>query len=100
VLGLPGNPASAAVAFHLLGRPLLGAPEDWWRRAPLTVATATRPGRAELLRCREGPDGLTPMAHQGPHAITSLAGATALAWLPEDGGRVAAGEPVAYSRLA
>ena len=25
VLGLPGNPASAAVAFHLLGRPLLGA---------------------------------------------------------------------------
>jgi molybdopterin molybdotransferase len=100
VLGLPGNPASAAVAFHVLGRPLLGAPEDWWRRAPLTVAAATRPGRAELLRCREGPDGLTPMAHQGPHAITSLAGARALAWLPEEGDGVRAGEPVAFSRLA
>ena len=100
VLGLPGNPASAAVAFHVLGRPLLGAPEDWWRRAPLAVPAATRPGRAELLRCREGPDGLTPMAHQGPHAITSLAGATALAWLPEEGDGVAAGEPVAFSRLA
>jgi molybdopterin molybdotransferase len=99
VLGLPGNPASAAVAFHLLGRPLLRAADDWWRVAPLTVPAATREGRAALLRCIEGPAGLTPMAHQGAHAITSLTGATALAWLPARGTWVAAGEPVPFSRL-
>ena len=100
VLGLPGNPASAAVAFHLLGRPLLGAPEDWWRRGVIATAYRTRPGRAELVRCTEGPAGLSPLAHQGPHSITSLAGAQALAWLPEEGNGVAAGEEVPMSLLA
>lgn len=99
VLGLPGNPASAAVAFHLLGRPLLGAEERWWRRGRLTHAVETRPGRAELLRCVEGPDGLTPHPDQGPHAVTSLAGATALAWVGEDEDG-SAGSVVAFSRLA
>lgn len=99
VLGLPGNPVSAAVAFHLLGRPLLGHGDDWWRRAPLTAAVETRPGRAELLRCVEGPDGLSPKPDQAPHAVTSLAGATALAWLGEDEDG-AAGSVVRFSRLA
>lgn len=99
VLGLPGNPASAAVAFHLLGRPLLGGHDDWWRRGVLTTAYATREGRAELVRCAEGPGGLVAMSHQGPHAITSLAGARVLAWLPEEGTGVAAGEEVPVSRF-
>ena len=98
VLGLPGNPAAAAVAFHLLGRPLLGRGEGWWRRAPLAVAIASRPGRAELVRCVEGPDGLTPLADQGSHSVASLAGATALAWLREDDDG-AAGTRVAFSLL-
>lgn len=99
VLGLPGNPASAAVAFHLLGRPLLGVAGDWWRRGALTAAVETRPGRAELVRCAEAPEGLTPHPDQGPHAVTSLAGASALAWVgeDEDGG---AGSVVPFSRLA
>lgn len=100
VLGLPGNPVAAAVALHVLGRPVLRAPEDWWRRAPVSVDVATRPGRADLLRCVEGPDGLSPTPDQTSHAVTSLAGATALAWLPEEGDRVAAGTPVPFSRLA
>ena len=99
VLGLPGNPAAAAIAFHLLGRPLLGADDEWWRSGPLAVAIASRPGRAELVRCVEGPDGLTPLAAQGSHAVTSLAGATALAWLREDDDG-AAGSRVAFSRLS
>ena len=99
VLGLPGNPAAAAVAFHLLGRPLLGRDDEWWRSAPLAVAIASRPGRAELVRCVEGPDGLTPLDAQGSHAVTSLAGATALAWLREDDDG-AAGSRVAFSRLS
>ncbi len=99
VLGLPGNPASAAVAFHVLGRPLLGAVEDWSLRAPLAAAVTGRPGRAQLIRCVEGPEGLTPLPDQGSHAVTSLAGATALAWLGEDDDG-AVGARVAFSRLA
>jgi molybdopterin molybdotransferase len=98
VLGLPGNVAAGAVAFHLMGRPLLGATEDWWRHAPLTAAVRMRPGRAALLRCVEGPDGLTPMPDQGSHAVTSLAGATALAWVGEDDDGVQ-GSIVPFSRL-
>ena len=99
VLGLPGNFASGAVAFHLMGRPLLGATEDWWRRAPLTAGVRMRPGRAALLRCVEGPDGLTPRPDQGSHAVTSLAGATALAWVGEDDDG-AQGSIVPFSRLS
>jgi molybdopterin molybdotransferase len=99
VLGLPGNPVAAAVALHVLGRPALGAPEDWWRRAPLTVDVPTRRGRAELVRCVEGPEGLTPTADQTSHAVTSLAGATALAWIAEDVDGVEAGRPIPFSRM-
>ena len=97
VLGLSGNPASAAVALHLLGRPLVGGPDDWWRHAPLAAAVAGHPDRAELVRCAERPEGLVPMAHQGAHAITSLTGATALALVPPGGAE--AGAPVAFSRM-
>ena len=96
VLGLPGNPASAAVAAHVLGGPLLGAPPRW-RRAPLAEDAPGHPRRPVLLRCAEGPAGLTPRPHQGAHAITSLAGADAVAVVPPGGAR--AGETVAVSAL-
>jgi molybdopterin molybdotransferase len=98
VLGLSGNPASAAVAVHLLGRPLVGAPEDWWRRGPISVAVAGHPDRVELVRCSERRGALVPARHQGSHAVTSLTGSDALAIVPAGG--VAAGEVVAYSRMA
>ena len=98
VLGLSGNPASAAVAVHLLGRPLIGAPEDWWRRGPISVAVAGHPERVELVRCSERRGALVPARHQGAHAVTSLTGTDALAMVPPGG--VAAGEVVAYSRMA
>jgi molybdopterin molybdotransferase len=96
VLGLPGNPASAAIAAHLLGRPLLGAPLGW-RRAPLTRDAGGHPSRPSLLRCAEGPEGIAPLPHQGAHAITSLAGADVVAVVPAGGAR--AGAPVAVSPL-
>lgn len=98
VLGLSGNPASAAVAVHLLGRPLIGAPEDWWRRGPISIAVAGHPARVELVRCSERRGALVPARHQGAHAVTSLTGTDALAMVPPGG--VAAGEVVAYSRMA
>ena len=88
VLGLSGNPASAAVALHLLGRPLLGRPRATGgagRRSP--SRSRDTPGRAELVRCVESAEGLMPMPDQGAHAITSLTGATALAMVPPGRGR-------------
>jgi molybdopterin molybdotransferase len=99
VLGLPGNPVSAAVCFHLFGRPLLGRNETWELRAPLAAAYRRRPGRDEFLRCRETAGGLVPLPNQDSHAISSLAGATVLAWAPADRGELAAGEELPVSRL-
>ena len=99
VLGLPGNPVSAAVGFHLFGREILGRREDWRRRAPLARDVPTRTDRADLPRCRLTPDGLEPMPKQGSHAITSLCGADAIAWIPAREGGLRAGDEVAFSPL-
>jgi molybdopterin molybdotransferase len=100
VLGLPGNPVSAAVGFHVVGRELLGRRETWARRAPLARDVRREPDRVDLPRCALGPDGrLAPMPHQGSHAITSLAGADAIAWIPAGEGGLRAGDQVAYAPL-
>ena len=100
VLGLPGNPVSAAVGFHLVGRELLGHREEWRRRAPLARDVPSHGDRADLPRCVIGRDGrLAPMPLQGSHAITSLCGADALAWIPARAGGLREGEPVAYAPL-
>ncbi len=99
VLGLPGNPVSAAVGFHLLGRELLGRREDWRRRAPLARDAPSWADRADLPRCRLRDGALEPMAHQGSHAITSLCGADAIAWIPARAGGLRAGDEVAYTPL-
>ena len=52
VLGLPGNPVSAAVGFHLVGRELLGHREELApaRRPGPRRAEPRRPGRPAALR--------------------------------------------------
>ncbi len=99
VLGLPGNPVSAAVGFHLFGRELLGRSEDWRRRMPVARDVPTWADRDDLPRCRITAGGLDPMPHQGSHAVTSLCGADAIAWVPAQEGGLRAGEAVAYSPL-
>jgi molybdopterin molybdotransferase len=98
-LGLPGNAVSAAVAVHVVGRPLLGLAEPWVRRAPLAAPVQTRAGRAEFLRCAWTAGGLLPHPDQDSHAVTGLAPAEALAWIPEEAERVETGETVAWSPL-
>jgi len=83
VLALPGNPGSAAVAFHVLGRVLLGHRETWGLRARLDGALETRPDHVTLVRCARRADALVPLANQRSHAVTSLAAADALAWIDE-----------------
>jgi molybdopterin molybdotransferase len=95
-LALPGNPASAAIAFHLFGRVLLGRGSGWRHRAPLSIPWEGRPGTVEVLRCGVRNGTLHPLASQAPHAVTTIAFAEALALVE---GTVAAGTPVPFTPL-
>jgi molybdopterin molybdotransferase len=99
VLGLPGNPVSAAVCFHAFGRPLLGRADSWERRMPMAARYAKSTPRTELVRCVEEGGALHPLPRQGSHALTSLAGATHLAVVDAERREVAAGEAVRTCRL-
>lgn len=99
VLALPGNPAAAVVAFHLLGRALLGAREDWTRRAVLAAPCGRHPRATTFVRCAEGPEGLRPLALQGSAQLGSLAGARAVAWIDPGDAVVDAGSSVSVSTL-
>ncbi|MFN8123260.1 MAG: molybdopterin molybdotransferase MoeA [Thermoleophilia bacterium] len=94
LLGLPGNPASAAIALHLFGRVLLGHPDDWPLRAPLAADWTARPGMVQVLRCTLRDGALHPLRAQEAHAVTSMALAAALALVE---GETAAGTPVPWS---
>ncbi len=99
VLALPGNPVAASLSFHVFGRPLLGHTDAWLETAPLAEPVRNRPGRVLLLRCRASAAGLVPMERQGSGALSSMAGAAALAWIPADAERLPAGAPVRVARL-
>jgi len=103
VFGLPGNPVSAMVTFHLFARPALArmlgtSPSE--RRAVATIDVDYRkpPGRAHVVRCTLEPrdDGwhVSPTKAQGSHVLTSMLGVGALAYLEVDRGDVSAGEKV------
>jgi len=93
-LGLPGNAVSAAVALHLLGRPLLGR-EAAWGRAPLALDPGRSRGPA-VVGCAEEDGRLVPLPDRRSHAVTALVGATALALLPASG----PGSDVPFVRLS
>ncbi len=104
LLGLPGNPVSAAVTFELFGRPairrMLGAAQV--ERPVVDVVLAgesiERADRRQFVRARLTSEQGTLTAHptgaQGSHIISSLRGATALLVIFEGTGYVHAGEHV------
>jgi molybdopterin molybdotransferase len=103
VFGLPGNPVSAMVTFHLFARPaiarMLGTtPAERRAVAQLDAGYAKRPGRAHVVRCtleaRDDGWHVRPTKDQGSHVLTSMLGAEAFAYLDIDRGDVAAGEQV------
>ncbi len=98
VLALPGNPAAAVVCFHLLGRALLGAGD--WAEGRLAVPVTPHRRATSFVRCVAGPEGLVPLARQGSHQVTSLAGARALAWIAPGEAPLPAGAPVPVSGMA
>lgn len=103
-LGLPGNPVSAFVTFHLFVRPvirtLLGDACPWpaLRRATLATPFAHTMGRTELLRAKVEGSGDDERVHvlprQGSGALASLGGAEVLAVIPAQVARLEVGEKV------
>ncbi|MGN6201269.1 MAG: molybdopterin molybdotransferase MoeA [Solirubrobacterales bacterium] len=109
VFGLPGNPVSAMVTFHLFAKPALRALagldlNSARTRATLAAAYRKKPGKAHYLRCRlELTDGgwcahLTRET-QGSHVLTSMLAADALALIPADREEIPAGEQVEVELL-
>lgn len=101
VVGLPGNPISAMVGFELFVRPglrkALGDPHPFRPtvQAELAEDRKRKPGRPELCRVQLTQDGPRQVAtvapRQGSAAMSSMAGADALAIFPPDLAEVPAG---------
>ena len=115
VVGLPGNPVSAAVCFEVYVRPLvaamLGRPVGLRSAPPATEpAVLAEPiPKAEGLHtfarvtARRDADGrlrLRPAGAQGSHVARSLADADGLAHLPAPWAEAPAGAEVAFERWA
>ena len=110
VFGLPGNPVSAVVTFHLFVKPALlaqqGAPfaPGPVRAAALAEAVPRNPGRDEAVRVRldttaDGRLTATPTGPQGSHVLTSLLRADGLALVTAGEGDVPAGTTVPVELL-
>ena len=109
VFGLPGNPVSAMVTFHLFAKPALRAltgldPDAARTLATLATTYRKRPGKAHYLRCRLQLTDQGWLAHltrerQGSHVLTSMLASNALAVIPADREEIAAGEPVEVELL-
>jgi molybdopterin molybdotransferase len=108
VFGLPGNPVSAMVGFHLFVRAALAAiqgADPSARRAVATLdeAIPRHPGREQAVRVRLESSGdgwrARPTGPQGSHMLTSMLGATALARIAAGEGEVPAGARVEVELL-
>jgi molybdopterin molybdotransferase len=102
--GLPGNPVSAVMTFHLFVLPAIDAMTGRAGRVRRRITAILdedypkRPGRAHVVRCRFElrDDGwhARPTKDQGSHVLTSMLGADGLAVIGADHGTVAAGARV------
>ena len=101
--GLPGNPVSAMVTFHLFVRPALRAlagadPGETRATAVLDAPVKRNPRRDQVLRCRLSArdDGwhVEPTKAQESHVLTSMLDAGAFALVVAGEGEVAVGERV------
>lgn len=103
--GLPGNPVSAAVTFHLLVRPALARLAGETLPAPVTLqATAMMafkksPGRMDFQRGivstqPDGSLGVVAAGAQSSGVFSAMATANCLLHLEQDRGNVAEGESV------
>jgi molybdopterin molybdotransferase len=108
VFGLPGNPVSAMVTFHLFARPALralagGDAGDTRASAILDRQLSRNAARDEVVRCRlrAEDDGwhVSPTKDQSSHILTSMLGAEAFALVEAGEGRIEAGARVPIELL-
>lgn len=109
VFGLPGNPVSAMVTFHLFARSairdLTGLdPRSGRTRAALATTYRKKPGKVHYLRCRlqlteDGWSAHLTRERQGSHVLTSMLGADALAVIPAKCEELSAGDQVEIELL-
>jgi molybdopterin molybdotransferase len=102
LLGLPGNPVSAAVTFELFGRPVLRKMAGHTRLSRPQVEVVVEDGirerasRRHYVRAHVGWRDGRFVAHttgkQGSNIMTSLLNANALVIVPEGGVEIKAGE--------
>lgn len=91
IFGLPGNPVSALITFHLFVKPALkiltgektAAPPLKTLTARLTASLKKKAGRLDLVRARlqadeEGNLSITPTTGQDSHMLSGLVSANAL----------------------
>lgn len=110
LLGLPGNPVSAAVTFELFARPVLrkmqGYPTLLRPVVPVRLLDSVEEAsnRRHYVRARvELRDGgfvATTTGPQGSHILTSMLGANALLVIPEHSPPIKSGETVQALLLA
>jgi molybdopterin molybdotransferase len=104
VFGLPGNPTSAMVTFHLFVRPaidrMLGRTETGLRpgTAVLEEEIVLDPGRTQFLRAVLSADGpelrVNPFPDQRSGVLRSMVRSRALIVVPAETGRLEKGQPV------
>ena len=109
VFGLPGNPQSVFVTFHLLIRPALAAMQGAvdlpprFRPGRITENISNKPGRRAFKPCRieveEATNRVVPIPYHGSADIAASADADAFFTLPEDCAGVKAGDLVEYFEL-
>jgi molybdopterin molybdotransferase len=109
VFGLPGNPVSAMVTFHLFARPALRAlagarPDDTRSTAVLDEPLTRNAGRDEVVRCRlraadDGWHASPTRGDQSSHVLTSMLNAQAFALVEAGEGTIEAGERVPIELL-
>ena len=89
VIGLPGNPLAAAVAFVSLAWPLIdasrGVPLGTLEVATLAGDISAPPHSHRLLPSRRHGLTVTPVRHHGPAMLSGLADANVLAVAPPGG---------------
>ncbi|RQN07825.1 molybdopterin molybdenumtransferase MoeA [Aeromicrobium camelliae] len=107
IICFPGNPVSTLISFELFVRPVLAracgvvSPDRPTGTGPLAEALESPLGKLQVRRGRVDDDGLVHLVGgAGSHLLSSYAAASHLVFVPAEAGRLAAGDTVAWWRIA
>lgn len=110
VFGLPGNPVSALLSFHVLARPAIMRMSGWNSPAPQLIRArleedlTKRPGRMEFVRMRLSVDDrygycVRPVPLQESHMLSGVVLADAIYRFPKRASVVRQGKYIRVERI-